>query len=131
MKKRLEEFENLDPIPETEARRLRLEQETENERRFASFGDDLWDLRTRLQNLSVDLLDAINHGDYEQEKRIRKTLRKLEQKDPELAYKTELEQLHEARLDDDDEAADEHDERARNARNCLPHYNLEGLWVGK
>lgn len=129
--RRLEEFVNLDPLPESAARRMRIEQEEENERRFAKFGDDLWNLRTEMQDLSVELLEAINNGKRDDEKGIRRTLRKLEKKDPELLYKLELENARRAERDGDGDAAFHHMENAMNARKCLPQYNLEGLWVGK
>jgi hypothetical protein len=55
----------------------------------------------------------------------------VEQRDPELVYKMELEAMHDAEEAEDIADEIEHKENALNARTCLPHFNLEGLWVGK
>lgn len=130
-RRRLAEFLNLEPLPQSDARRERLDREEQNNINFAKYGNELWKLRANIQDLSVELVDAINKGKETVEYGIRRTLRRVEQRDPELVYKMELEAMHDAEQSED--IADEihHKEQALNARTCLPHFNLEGLWVGK
>jgi hypothetical protein len=130
-RRRLPEFLNLEPLPQSDARRERLYREEQNSINFAQYGNELWKLRAHIQDLSVELIDAMNKGKDAVEYGVRQALRKVEQQDPELVYKMELEAMRDA--EETEDIADEihHKELALNARTCLPHFNLEGLWVGK
>lgn len=130
-RRRLAEFLNLEPLPESDVRKERLEREKENQLRFAKYGNDLWKLRSNIQDLSLELVDSINSGDSKVEIGIRKELRKVEKRDPELVYRIELEEMNKASLEARNEDELFHKEMAINARSCLPQFNLEGLWVGK
>ena len=130
-RRRLAEFFNLHPLPESELRRERLERENQNRIKYAKYGNELWQLRTNIAELSDELLEAIGRGEEMEELGLRRTLSKVEKRDPELVYKAELEAMAEAEADGRVEDALFHKERAINARSCLPHFNLEGLWVGK
>eukprot|EP00977_Amphora_coffeiformis_P011695 scaffold2829_cov147-Amphora_coffeaeformis.AAC.3 len=129
--RRLLEFTNLEPIEEPEARRMRIQQEEQRRSRFVPFGDDLWDLRNKMDQLSLKLLDAINEGRDETENMAREKLRKIEKKDPELVYMLELAESNAAAAEGRTEDAEMHKEKAMAARSCLPQFNLDGLWVGK
>jgi hypothetical protein len=125
------EFMNLEPVPETEARKARLERDLENKAQFAKYGDELWTLRKKMKKLREELLESINGVSPASEERIRYYLREAEYRDPELVYELELLEMQVARSKGDMELAEEAGRRALNARSCLPQYNLEGLWVGK
>lgn len=132
-RRHLAEFLNLEPLPESEARRERLDREKQNEYQYAKYGNDLWDLRTSIHDLSMQLVEAMNSDGNEAiiEQEIRKNLRQAERRDPELVYRMELEAMQEAARENCDEDVIYHKDRALNARSCLDHFNLEGLWVGK
>jgi hypothetical protein len=129
--RRLMEFTNLEPLDEPETRRKRREEDERRRSKYVSFGDDLWDLRQKMDKLSLKLLDAINEGEGEVEHRAREKLRKIEAKDAELVYMLELADCDAATEDGRKEDAAMHQERAMEARSMLPQFNLEGLWVGK
>jgi hypothetical protein len=132
-RRHLAEFLNLEPLPESEARRERLDREKQNEYQYAKYGNDLWDLRSSIQDLSIQLVEAMNSNEQETiiEQEIRKNLRQAERRDPELVYRMELEAMQEAARENRVEDVIYHKDRALNARSCLDHFNLEGLWVGK
>jgi hypothetical protein len=129
--RRVAEFVNLEPVAETDARRARLTRDQENKELFAEYGDELWALRKKMQNLGEKLVGALNGGSRTSEQLIRQELRELERQDPELAYEMELLEMELARREGDMQHAETSKQRALSARSCLPHYNLEGLWVGK
>jgi len=130
-KRRLSEFVNLDPLPVSDKTRERIELEEQNKVKFVEYGNDLWKLRSNIDELSHELLEASDKGETDIENGIRETLSKVEQRDPELVYRTELELMKDAVSEERSEDATEHMENALNARSCLPQLNLEGLWVGK
>lgn len=129
--RRLAEFQDLEPVVESDARRKRKKQDKRLRGQYAKHGDDLWALRKLLEELSQKLVKAINNESHEKEQSIREKIRQLEAQDPELVYKMELMKMNKARIEDREEDAAEHSKNAMDARSQLPHYNLEGLWVGK
>lgn len=130
-RRRLAEFLNLEPLPESDVRKERLEREKANKIKFANYGNDLWQLRSNIEDLSLELVDSITNGDTTGETGIRNELRKVEKRDPELVYRMQLEAMNEAISEGLSEDVEIHKEKAINARSCLPQFNLEGLWVGK
>lgn len=125
------EFADLGSIEHSSERRQRIEQEQEDRERFIKYGDELWELRQSMDELSHGLLKAINHGERGKEEDIRQELRRIENQDPDLVYEIELEKLHAAMLDGRVNDAEKHSVVASAARRNLPQYNLDGLWVGK
>lgn len=125
------EFADLAPIQESELRQARREQDEKVSGRFTKYGDDLWNLRTRLEDLSKQLISAINSGVRETEEHLRKQIRALEGKDPEHVYKAELKMMSLAQREGREMDGERHGRKALDARSQLPHYNLDGLWVGK
>lgn len=125
------EFINLGSVEESSRRVRRMEEESRIEGRFIRYGDELWALRRFMTKLSHKLIGAVHAGLHEREDEIREQLRQVEQQDPELVYRMELEALHSARREGRDMEAREHGRNAYAARSCLPQYNLDGLWVGK
>lgn len=125
------EFNNLEPLPESETRRRRIEQDLENQAKFEMFGDSLWDLRSEIEDLAHQLLTAIHGGKDVTEEVTRLKLQEAERRDPELAYKLALAEVTLAEREGRMADAEKHRETAKAARSCLPQFNLEGLWVGK
>jgi hypothetical protein len=127
------EYVNLEPLYESDIRLARMERDLVNRKKFAKYGNDLWDLRKTTTKLSIKLMDAINNVNNMkgQESQIRAKLRVAESQDPELIYKIELEAMHNAQRDGRTKDAELHSRKAVAARRCLPQFNLEGLWVGK
>ena len=121
---------DIEPLPEfSEKRRERIERDLEIKAQFAEFGDDLWELRSKMDQLSAKLVEAIQKGSETTEEKAREKLRDYEQRDPELVYMLELADLEEATADGRHQDAAKHKEKAMAARSCLPHFNLDGLWV--
>ena len=81
--------------------------------------------------LTFKLINAFKDGKRDVQHKLRKELRELESRDPELIYKMEMEKLLEAKRDRRMADAELHSSKAIAARDCLPQLNLEGLWVGK
>jgi hypothetical protein len=129
--RRVAEFVNLEPVTQTDARRARLSRDQETKKLFAEYGEELWALRKKIQNLGEKLVGVLNGSSGESEQLIRQELRELERRDPEVAYEMELLEMELARREGDMQLAEKSKHRALSARSCLPHYNLEGLWVGK
>jgi len=125
------EFMDLEPIPETETRKERVARDIKNQEKFAEFGDELWNLRNELQELSLNLINAINDGTRTEEEMVREKLRDAERRDPELTYEMEVLEVEIAQLDKRFDDVEKHKKRALAARSCLPQFNLDGLWVGK
>ncbi|CAJ1950328.1 unnamed protein product [Cylindrotheca closterium] len=125
------EFQNLEPVQESSIRMERKRKDKETGKKFVSYGDDLWRLRSVMNKLSRRLLDAISDGTPEVEDKVRSQLREIEQQDPELVYEMELKDLQLAKATGKTDDAERHGENAMEARGCIPAFNLEGLWVGK
>lgn len=130
-RRREEEFLNLEPLKDSDARRQRKDKDTRNSVQFTKYGNDLWTLRSSMATLSSELISAITSGKREVANAIRKTLRKIESRDAELVYQLELEAMEKAKVKGEINASEQHKATALNARACLPQFNLEGLWVGK
>lgn len=129
--RRTMEFLNLGPYAESEARKARMERDNEAKEQFAKYGDELWTLRKKIQKLGENLKAVMHGGSAEEGERLRYELRRAEQRDPELIYELELLEMELAYREGDSEKVKEAGFRAMSARNRLPQYNLEGLWVGK
>jgi hypothetical protein len=125
------EFIGLEPIEESSIRQERMKKDQEIDRQFVKYGDDLWTLRNVMNRLSRKLIDTINSGLRQEEEEVREQLRGIEEQDPELVYKMEVQELHQAQNEGRNSDAELHGSKAMEARSCLPAYNLEGLWVGK
>jgi len=125
------EFKDLEPIQESKARRQRIEMELENKAQFEGFGDSLWDLRSEMDQISRQLIDAIDEGEVSVQKSMREKLRHIEKRDPELVYMVSVAEMDRAQREGRTRDIEMHRKRAAAARSCLPQFNLDGLWVGK
>lgn len=159
LERRRMEFFELEPSIETARRKQRREREAFLHSKFAQ-GNELWNLRRDMDQLAWKLVHALlkrksesatatdtqNSGSgsnnnaaaaakaaAEEEAHTREQLRALEQRDPELVYGLEKAAFERANREGghDSRAASIHRAKALAARSCLPHFNLEGLWVGK
>jgi Cyclin D1 binding domain len=125
------EFKDLEPLPENNARRLRIERELEVRSQFEEFGDKLWELRSEMDALSNQLISAIEGGHDDLRETTSERLREMERRDPDLVYQLTMAEceraIREGRVEDSKLLS----ERAMQTRSCLPQFNLDGLWVGK
>lgn len=119
-------------IPET--RQLRWEREALVQSKFVS-GDAVFELRQKISDLRVRLLDAReNLAEEGQQRRIRELeeqLFSLNTKDAEFMYAMSLELMENARQEGDFATADKYRLQAAEARLVIPQLNMHGLWVGK
>lgn len=120
-----------DLFADDERRRSRLERDSKTREKYAEYGDELWELRSKMEELSKELVKKIGSGDKDAEREVREKLLKAEARDPELMYGLETRKMKKAEKEGRKEDAEKHREEAAAARTCLPHLNLEGLWVGK
>jgi hypothetical protein len=118
------EFNICDTTDDSDVRRKRKQRESSQKQRFAAFGNDLWDLRDKIFNLSNKLIDAV--ASEQDTSRIRREIKEAEQRDPEAVYTMELEAMNKAIDEGRDEDAKKHSEQAVFARDYLTQYNLEG-----
>jgi hypothetical protein len=128
---RTSEFSYLEPLEESELRKTRQLRYQQVQEQFCAYGDELWDLRTYIHSLSKKLLGALSQRDSSKVQGIRALLNNAEKRDPELAYELSLNAMNLAEHEGRTEEAIKYREEAENARSCLPHLNLEGLWIGK
>jgi hypothetical protein len=128
------EFAALEPREESLLRKQRMEREQYQKSQFVSFGNELWELRSKLDDLSVKLIEAISEAgttDTDEIRNIRRDILELESQDAEHVYTTERELLEHALEEERMDDAAVHRERALTARGYMPQFNYEGLWLGK
>lgn len=126
------------PLPDEseipEIRQLRWEREAIAQSKFVS-GDDVFELRQKISDLRVRLLDAReNLAEEGQQRRINELERQLfslNTKDPEFMYAMSLELMENAQQAGDLETAEKYRTQAKEARQVIPQLNMHGLWVGK
>lgn len=112
----------------SEARRRRLQEEEERNSRYV-FGDDLHELRQKVLDLREELNEARRAGSSTVA--LEKAILQAQQLDAEFIYEVALERMEEATLHGDILGAEKHRREAMSAREALPQFNLDGLWVGK
>lgn len=76
------EFLNLEPLPPlSDRRKARLHHERIAQSQFVPFGDDLWELRDRMDQLSIQLLQGIKAALTQGQEQQRNTRRRSSPKD--------------------------------------------------
>jgi hypothetical protein len=120
-------FLPLESHPPSPQRLSRIEQEAKAKSRFLH-GDELIELRKYITNLEVDLLMAKDERDMGRIKDLTKALYESQNMDAEYVYAHCMEMADSV---DHEEEKIEWIKDASEARECLPHFNLQGLWVGK
>lgn len=130
---RSSEFRGLEPRPASPARLSRLDSEARSRDVYVPSGSDrYWDLRDEIAQLETDLRNAIEVGVADAAvDSIRALLRRARAKDPMHVYKVIGEAAESAEARGDEEKGRKYREESSRARNMLPQFNLEGLWVGK
>ena len=114
----------------SESRRRRLRAEREAEAKFVS-GDDLHFLRQEVLKLREELDQARSTQDSRRVRELERLILKTQGKDAEFIYAMSLERMNAARGFGLTDEVEELRAKAAEARSALPHFNLEGLWVGK
>ena len=114
----------------SEERMERMKREADAKSRFLH-GDELIELRKYVCNLETDLKQARDHGDITALRDLTKALHESKNMDAEHVYITALENLGSAEREGLKDEAKEFRRESLLARECLPQFQLGGLWVGK
>jgi len=123
------EFSSLEAREDNIVRKSRRERENIDQQRFAGYGNELWELRSMIDNLNQRIAESMNSGaDVEA---LKHQLQQAESRDPYHVYGSELEAMEKLLQEGRTEEANIHHQEAMSARSCLPQFNLEGLWIGK
>lgn len=107
-----------------------------SQQRFAS-GEELKDLRLDLKSLRHNLQWAEALKDETRIESLEKAIRNGENRDPDIMYKKSLgliaqaKKMKDASKEEKDALIEKWADVAAVARQCLPQFNLDGLWVGK
>jgi len=119
---------SLPPIHETSQRRSRKERQRLLRERFLT-GNDLIDLREKIKNKEKELFNLLRLKNVQSRiNELRREIRDLQSHDAEFIYAFARKQIGEATSNDEIE---KWNQVALDARSCISHFNLEGLWVGK
>jgi hypothetical protein len=94
-------------------------------------GDDLQLLRQQVLQLRAELHDARATGDAFRILKLQRSILKAEHLDAEFVYKVSQERMEAAEAKGRWIEAEQYGVEAMKARQALPQFNLEGLWVGK
>jgi hypothetical protein len=130
--------ENDDDIQgeEKSARKTGLAKEGNLSKRFAT-GEELKNLRLDLESLKHNLQWAEALKDEVRIESLEKAIRNGENRDPDLMYQKSLrliaqaKKMKDASNEEKDALIEKWADVAAAARQCLPQFNLDGLWVGK
>lgn len=114
----------------TDTRRQRLQAERKAEIKFVT-GDDLHLLRQEVLILRDDLEVARSSANSRRILELERRILKAQQKDAEFVYAVTLERIKDAEVMGLVEEIGVLRAEACEARSALPHFNLDGLWVGK
>lgn len=120
-------FPPLDTNSASPRRISRIEQEEQVKSKFLH-GDELIELRMYMDNLKLDLQLAREEKDMNRLKDLSQALHESQNLDAEFVYANCMEMAKGA---SSEEEAKEWKREADEARECLPQFNLQGLWVGK
>ena len=120
-------FLPLDPHSSSPQRVSRIEQEEKIKSKFLH-GDELIELRKYMNNLKLDLQLAREENDMNRLKDLSQALHESQNLDAEFVYANCMEMANAA---SSEEEAMEWKKEADEAKECLPQFNLQGLWVGK
>jgi hypothetical protein len=117
------------------ARRTRLAREYLLHKRFAT-GEELKNLRLDLKSLRQTLQWAEAFNDVGRIQDLNKAIKKGENRDPDYVYTKAFKIMAQVRTmtdtskEEKDALVEKWSKLAQGARECLPQFNLEGLWVG-
>jgi hypothetical protein len=118
------------------ARRTRLAREHLLHKRFAT-GEELKNLRLDLKSLRQNLQWAEAFNDVGRIQDLKEAIKKSENRDPDHVYTkafelmAQVKTMTDASQEEKDALVEKWSKLAQGARECLPQFKLEGLWVGK
>jgi len=123
------EFSSLEAREDNNVRKSRRAREKIDQRRFAGYGNELWELRSMIDDLNQRIAESMSSGaDVEA---LQYQLEQAESRDPYHVYGSEIKAMEKSSQEGRIEEASMHHQEAMSARSCLPQFNLEGLWIGK
>ncbi len=131
----LEKNDDLQGDP-SHARKTRITKESKTSKRFAT-GEELKNLRLDLESLRHNLQWAEALKDQVRIESLQKAIKNGENRDPDLMYKkalrliAQVKTMKDASSDEKDVLFEKWAKVATAAKECLPQFNLGGLWVGK
>eukprot|EP00568_Trieres_chinensis_P006186 CAMPEP_0183307318 /NCGR_PEP_ID=MMETSP0160_2-20130417/17260_1 /TAXON_ID=2839 ORGANISM="Odontella Sinensis, Strain Grunow 1884" /NCGR_SAMPLE_ID=MMETSP0160_2 /ASSEMBLY_ACC=CAM_ASM_000250 /LENGTH=388 /DNA_ID=CAMNT_0025470879 /DNA_START=73 /DNA_END=1239 /DNA_ORIENTATION=+ len=121
---------DLNNLAPSETRRDRIQSEEETKSRFVH-GDDVVELRKKIDELRGDLVDARNNGDVTRIRELKTRITEAGRRDAELIYRIANERMKKAEEEGLEDRVEKFRKEAVDARSVLPQFNIEGLWVGK
>jgi Cyclin D1 binding domain len=123
------EFLHLEPPAQPSARRQqRLQRDAERQQQFEAYGDALWELRAQRDRLYQQLQHHATLPSVREHLQLQ--IRQLERRDPEHVYRQVVEQV-EALQRRRETVPESLTQLLHSARAGIPHFQYEGLWVGK
>lgn len=130
---RTSEFHNLEPLPQSPTRRIRLEHEARSLNIYTQSGSNpYWDLQDEISQLQIDLQTSLAVGVSDSAvNEIRDMLRRAQSRDPNHVYQLTKGAAYTAEGMGKVDESHTYMEECMRARKMLPQFNLEGLWVGK
>jgi hypothetical protein len=105
-------------------------QEEDNKSKFVD-GDELHRLRHEVLAMRLELQEARRSASKEGVRELERAIMSAQQVDAEFVYTVSLERMDIAQEKGMFQEAETYKQQAIEARNALPQFNLEGLWVGK
>jgi hypothetical protein len=120
----------LEQPNENPARKRRIKEERETRKRFL-YGNELLELRTKVKSLQERMSKMRRHGSHTKMSELFMEIKTLLVRDAEYMYGQALALAEKARLEHRQEDAETYSQEAKRIRSCLPHLNIDGLWVGK
>lgn len=138
----LEAFVLPDVLPTSEktrqpsdVRKSRLAKEGMTKSRFV-YGDNLSNLRSEMSEIRNNITSVTRQAKGTPErcniiKELNEQLRRACLKDAEYVYGQTLEYMKNAKQERRMEEYVTYKKEAEDIRKCLPHFNIQGLWVGK
>lgn len=94
-------------------------------------GDELHRLRHQVLAMRLELQETRRSGDNDRVRELETAIMKAQQVDAEFVYTVSSERQELAEKKGMFREAEAYKQQAIEARAALPHFNLEGLWVGK
>ena len=125
------EYDISIPPPQSSERQSRLKRESLNKAQYVE-GNELIRMRQRILDYENELNASLEEGRNDVEvENMRSKITLMRSRDAEYVYGQALEMAKYAKNMGNYDEESKHTEEAKSARLCIPHFNIEGLWVGK
>jgi hypothetical protein len=108
----------------------KIKKDDKKESRFLQ-GDELHQLRKQVLDFQQELREAGRSQDTIAVEKLERAIVQAQQVDAEFMYTVATERMQAAAAAAQHDEADKYRKQAAEAREALPQFNLEGLWVGK